>query len=89
MRAAVDTVEGGVGVLVNNAGYSPVRRAGDAPMESVRRQFETNVFGLLRMCQLVLPGMRQPARADRQRQLDGRAAHLSGRRRLPRDQVRG
>jgi short-subunit dehydrogenase len=27
-------------------------------MESVRRQFETNVFGLMRMCQLVLPGMR-------------------------------
>ena len=27
-------------------------------MESVRRQFETNVFGLIRMCQLVLPGMR-------------------------------
>jgi NAD(P)-dependent dehydrogenase (short-subunit alcohol dehydrogenase family) len=27
-------------------------------MDSVRRQFETNVFGLLRMCQLVLPGMR-------------------------------
>ena len=25
---------------------------------SVRRQFETNVFGLMRMCQLVLPGMR-------------------------------
>jgi NAD(P)-dependent dehydrogenase (short-subunit alcohol dehydrogenase family) len=29
------------------------------PMESVRRQFETNVFGLIRMCQLVLPGMRE------------------------------
>jgi NAD(P)-dependent dehydrogenase (short-subunit alcohol dehydrogenase family) len=28
------------------------------PLEDVRRQFETNVFGLLRMCQLVLPGMR-------------------------------
>jgi NAD(P)-dependent dehydrogenase (short-subunit alcohol dehydrogenase family) len=27
-------------------------------MEKVRRQFETNVFGLVRMCQLVLPGMR-------------------------------
>ena len=28
-------------------------------MEKVRRQFETNVFGLARMCQLVLPGMRR------------------------------
>jgi NAD(P)-dependent dehydrogenase (short-subunit alcohol dehydrogenase family) len=28
-------------------------------MEEVRRQFETNVFGLARMCQLVLPGMRR------------------------------
>jgi short-subunit dehydrogenase len=28
-------------------------------MDQVRRQFETNVFGLIRMCQLVLPGMRQ------------------------------
>jgi NAD(P)-dependent dehydrogenase (short-subunit alcohol dehydrogenase family) len=30
-------------------------------MEQVRRQFETNVFGLMRMCQLVLPGMRRQA----------------------------
>ncbi len=28
------------------------------PLDQVRRQFETNVFGLMRMCQLVLPGMR-------------------------------
>ena len=28
-------------------------------MEKVRRQFETNVFGLVRVCQLALPGMRR------------------------------
>ena len=58
MQAAVDAVEGGVGVLINNAGYSQSGALETLPMESVRRQFETNVFGLLRMCQLVLPGMR-------------------------------
>jgi len=29
------------------------------PLDEVRRQYETNVFGLIRMCQLVLPGMRE------------------------------
>jgi short-subunit dehydrogenase len=56
--AAVDAVEGGVGVLINNAGYSQSGALETLPMDAVRRQFETNVFGLLRMCQLVLPGMR-------------------------------
>src|SRR3954452_13477876 len=61
MRAAVDTVverHGAVGVLVNNAGYSQSGAIETLPMEALRRQFETNVFGLVRMCQLVLPGMR-------------------------------
>jgi len=61
MRAAVSAVEqaeGAVGVLVNNAGYSQSGAVEEVPMDQVRRQFETNVFGLLRMCQLVLPGMR-------------------------------
>lgn len=61
MRAAVDAVEaaeGSVGALVNNAGYSQSGALETLPMDAVRRQFETNVFGLLRMCQLVLPGMR-------------------------------
>ena len=60
MRLAVDEVErreGAVGVLVNNAGYSQSGAVEAVPMEKVRRQFETNVFGLARMCQLVLPGM--------------------------------
>jgi NAD(P)-dependent dehydrogenase (short-subunit alcohol dehydrogenase family) len=62
MRAAVRTVEkdeGAVGVLVNNAGYSQSGAIEAVPMDRVRAQFETNVFGLLRMCQLALPGMRR------------------------------
>jgi NAD(P)-dependent dehydrogenase (short-subunit alcohol dehydrogenase family) len=61
MSAAVDSVtaaEGAVGVLINNAGYSQSGAVESVPLDQVRRQFETNVFGLIRMCQLVLPGMR-------------------------------
>jgi NADP-dependent 3-hydroxy acid dehydrogenase YdfG len=61
MEAAVDAVtaaEGAVGVLINNAGYSQSGAVESVPLDEVRRQFETNVFGLLRMSQLVLPGMR-------------------------------
>jgi NAD(P)-dependent dehydrogenase (short-subunit alcohol dehydrogenase family) len=61
MTAAVDAIaraEGAVGVLVNNAGYSQSGAIETVPVEGVRRQFETNVFGLIRMSQLVLPGMR-------------------------------
>jgi NAD(P)-dependent dehydrogenase (short-subunit alcohol dehydrogenase family) len=62
MAAAVAQVEsdrGSVGALVNNAGYSQSGALERLPIESVRAQFETNVFGLLRLSQLVLPGMRQ------------------------------
>ncbi|HUZ28243.1 MAG TPA: oxidoreductase [Solirubrobacteraceae bacterium] len=61
MQAAVNavvTAEGAVGVLVNNAGYSQSGAVETIPMDQLRQQFETNVFGLVRMCQLVLPGMR-------------------------------
>lgn len=62
MSAAVSAVaeaEGAVGVLVNNAGYSQSGAVETVPIDEVRREFETNVFGLLRMSQLVLPGMRE------------------------------
>src|SRR3954462_5643561 len=55
---AVEEAEGAVGVLVNNAGYSQSGAVESVPIDEVRRQFETNVFGLVRMCQLVLPKMR-------------------------------
>lgn len=62
MQAAVKTVEGAegpVGALVNNAGYGQEGAFEETPMDDVRRQFETNVFGLVRLSQLVLPGMRR------------------------------
>jgi NADP-dependent 3-hydroxy acid dehydrogenase YdfG len=61
MRAAVNAVqerEGAVGVLVNNAGFSQGGAIEQVPLDAARSQFETNVFGLIRMTQLVLPGMR-------------------------------
>jgi len=62
MRRAVDAIvasDGAVGVLVNNAGYSQSGAIESVPMDRVERQFATNVFGAVRMCQLVLPGMRR------------------------------
>jgi NADP-dependent 3-hydroxy acid dehydrogenase YdfG len=61
MQAAVAEVvraEGAVGVLINNAGYSQGGAVEQVSMQDVRRQFETNVFGAIRMAQLTLPGMR-------------------------------
>jgi NAD(P)-dependent dehydrogenase (short-subunit alcohol dehydrogenase family) len=61
MKAAVEAVEqaeGAVGVLINNAGYSQSGAIESVSMEAMRRQFETNVFGLVRLTQLVLPRMR-------------------------------
>ncbi|MGB8682328.1 MAG: oxidoreductase [Candidatus Binatus sp.] len=72
MRAAVATVErdeGSVGVLINNAGYGLEGAFEEVPMTDIRRQFETNVFGLIAMTKLVLPAMR--------RQRWGRIVNLS------------
>jgi NAD(P)-dependent dehydrogenase (short-subunit alcohol dehydrogenase family) len=72
LAAAVSAVEkehGAVSVLVNNAGYSQSGAVEAVPMERVRAQFETNVFGAVRLIQLVLPGMR--------RQRWGRVINLS------------
>jgi NAD(P)-dependent dehydrogenase (short-subunit alcohol dehydrogenase family) len=62
MRAAVAEVEreqGAVGVLINNAGYSQSGPVEQVEMEAVRRQFETNVFGVIALTQLALPKMRE------------------------------
>jgi len=61
MAAAVEHIKsksGAVGVLVNNAGYSQSGAVESVTMDQVRRQFENNVFGAVRLAQLVLPAMR-------------------------------
>ncbi len=45
-------------MLINNAGYGSYGALEDVPLDEARRQFEVNVFGLARLCQLVLPMMR-------------------------------
>jgi NAD(P)-dependent dehydrogenase (short-subunit alcohol dehydrogenase family) len=54
----MERAEGAVGVLINNAGYSQSGAIETVPIDAARRQFETNVFGLVRLTQLVLPKMR-------------------------------
>ncbi len=61
-RAAVEGIErefGAVGILVNNAGYGQYGPLEEISLDALRLQFETNVFGGLRLSQLALPAMRR------------------------------
>ncbi len=51
--------EKSIDVLINNAGYGYFGAIENVSMEEARRQLDVNVFGLARLCQLVLPIMRQ------------------------------
>ena len=53
------TTFGRIDVLVNNAGYALFGMIEDVNEVQIRRQFETNVFGLLNMTRAVLPLMRK------------------------------
>jgi short-subunit dehydrogenase len=62
MKSCVQTIlekEGRIDVLVNNAGYGSYGTIEEVSMEEAKRQLDVNVFGLARMTQLVLPGMRK------------------------------
>ena len=53
---------GAIDVLVNNAGIGYMGTIEDLQIEDWRRQFETNVFGVLRVTQAALPSMRERKR---------------------------
>ena len=60
---------GDVDVLINNAGYVLSGAAEHATLEQAKAQFETNFFGVLRLTNAILPGMRQAG--------DGRIVNIS------------
>jgi NAD(P)-dependent dehydrogenase (short-subunit alcohol dehydrogenase family) len=48
-----------IDVLVNNAGYSLIGALEDLSMDEIKAQFETNLFGTIRVMKAVLPIMRK------------------------------
>jgi len=56
---AAERHHGAVDVLVNNTGFGQYGPIEEIPLEAIRWQFEVNVFGMIQMCQLVLPAMRR------------------------------
>jgi len=53
---------GAIDVLINNAGVAYVAVMEEIRLDDFRRQYETNVFGVVRMIQAALPGMRERRR---------------------------
>jgi NAD(P)-dependent dehydrogenase (short-subunit alcohol dehydrogenase family) len=49
---------GQIDVLVNNAGYGLFGAMEDFTMDEIKKQFETNVFGVIRVMRAVIPTMR-------------------------------
>ncbi|WP_246939385.1 oxidoreductase [Bacillus pinisoli] len=50
---------GRIDILVNNAGYAGAGFVEEIPINEYRKQFETNVFGVISVTQAILPMMRE------------------------------
>ncbi|MDV8950534.1 oxidoreductase [Leuconostoc falkenbergense] len=56
--AHIIEVSGRIDVLINNAGYGSYGAIENVPISEAKKQFDTNLFGLAKLTQLVLPYMR-------------------------------
>lgn len=62
MQTAIDTIisqSGRIDVLINNAGYGSYGAVEDVPLSEARTQFDVNVFGAVRLIQLITPYLRK------------------------------
>ena len=59
VEAILSETGGRIDILVNNAGYGLNGAFEDLTIDEIRTQYETNVFGLIRITQAVLPTMRR------------------------------
>lgn len=62
IKRAVEQIlreKGRIDVLVNNAGYGLAGAFEDSSLDEIEAQYKTNVFGLIRTTQAVLPAMRK------------------------------
>src|SRR6476659_2381633 len=62
VKRAIQTIydeAGRIDLLVNNAGYGLTGAFEDLSIDEIKRQYETNVYGLIRTTQYVLPIMRK------------------------------
>lgn len=62
IRQAIERIVqqfGRIDALINNAGYAVRGAVEEVPIEQAQAMFDTNVFGVMRMIQAVVPFMRQ------------------------------
>lgn len=62
MKSVINKIiqkEGKIDILINNAGYGIAGAVEDIPIEEVRKQFEVNLFGQVKLSQLIIPHMRE------------------------------